>query len=179
MAHKTAEARRAYWRKWRSANLERARGYSRRSYARHHEELLERQRAQRATPEFRERNRGYQKKYYAAHRVEKLDQQRLHNAALKAEMIAAYGGSCSCCGESAFQLLTIDHVYHDGKRHRAAKGENVYADLKQREWPQDGFRLLCMNCNWGTRFGAPCPHVERRLSETALAFTAYEDNRDG
>lgn len=151
---------------------------NRRWYYANREEVIARRRELRiANPA---RYSAYQKKYYAAHREQKQDWQRLRDVTLKAELIAAYGGCCACCGENAPQFLTIDHVNRDGKQHRKALGgRGVYTDLKKRGWPAEGFRLLCMNCNWGTRYGAPCPHVEKRLSETALAYTAYEDNRDG
>ena len=94
---------------------------------------------------------------------------------IRSELIAAYGGRCVCCGETAAAFLTLDHTNHDGKEHRAAFGGRgiatsfqVYSDLKRRGWPTDGFRLLCMNCNFATRFGAACPHDELFASlETA------------
>ena len=84
---------------------------------------------------------------------------------IKAELIAAYGGRCVCCEETAPAFLTLDHTNRDGKQHRAqfggrgiATAKQIYADLKRRGWPQDGYRLLCMNCNFATRYGQPCPH---------------------
>lgn len=38
-------------------------------------------------------------------------------------------------------------------------GSHVYADLRRRGWPQEGYRLLCWNCNAMTRYGRTCPHV--------------------
>lgn len=75
-------------------------------------------------------------------------------------MVAAYGGRCACrnCPETDPAFLTLDHVNGDGKEHRAIVGSHAYADLRRRGWPQDGFRLLCWNCNSMTRFAQVCPH---------------------
>ena len=91
------------------------------------------------------------------------DQRRFRR--LKVEMIAAYGGECSCCGESHPALMTIEHTRGDGAEHRRqitgtrAGGHHVYRWLKQHGYPRDGFRLLCWNCNDGSRVnGGSCPH---------------------
>lgn len=86
-------------------------------------------------------------------------------ARLKSEMFAAYGDSCACCGENREKFLTLDHINRDGAAHRRALSgsrtgstRQVLLDLRRRGWPKEGFRVLCMNCNWATRFGAECPH---------------------
>lgn len=97
---------------------------------------------------------------------------------LRAEMLAAYGNACACCGETRHAFLALDHVNRDGKAHRLSLGKSgghagrtpsVYSDLKRRGWPKDGYRILCHNCNFATRYGNPCPHttehVEKMLTE--------------
>ena len=81
---------------------------------------------------------------------------------LRDELVAAYGGRCNCprCPEINPAFLTLEHVNGDGKAHRAEVGSHSYADLRRRGWPQDGFTLLCWNCNAATRFGRTCPHME-------------------
>jgi hypothetical protein len=81
---------------------------------------------------------------------------------LKRQMLAAYGPHCKCCGESREVFLTLEHTNHDGAEHRklVGGGANTYRDLRNRGWPQDGFTVLCMNCNWATRFGGICPHQQ-------------------
>ena len=83
-------------------------------------------------------------------------------AALRREMLMAYGGACSCCGESEFSFLTLEHIYHDGKAHRQAVGgqlRTIWNQLKREGWPKDRYTILCMNCNHATRLGQPCPHT--------------------
>lgn len=84
---------------------------------------------------------------------------------LRSEVHAAYGNSCSCCGETDSRFLTVEHIERDGASHRRAlggAGGPTYRFLKKNGYPKDKFTLLCMNCNWATRFGDPCPHVERK-----------------
>jgi len=86
----------------------------------------------------------------------------------KAEMISAYGSVCVCCGENNPPFLTLEHTNHDGKAHRDKFGGGVgtYRDLRRRGWPKDGYTLLCMNCNFATRYGDKCPH-QIKLTEYA------------
>lgn len=85
---------------------------------------------------------------------------RKWRADLKCEMVEAYGGQCSCCGEKEIAFLTLEHTNGDGAAHRRAlKHPNkVYTDLKRRGWPKDGYDVLCFNCNCATAGGKVCPH---------------------
>jgi hypothetical protein len=89
---------------------------------------------------------------------------------LKREMLRAYGPECSCCGEDREVFLTLEHLNGDGSEHRkrVGGGTNTYRDLKRRGWPQGGYTVLCMNCNWATRFGGVCPHqLEREHNDNS------------
>ena len=79
---------------------------------------------------------------------------------LRNQLIAAYGGKCSCpkCPEVNSAFLTLEHVNGTGKEHRKEVGRHAYADLRRRGWPKDGYTLLCWNCNAMTRYGRTCPH---------------------
>lgn len=111
--------------------------------------------------------------YYKKRRERTLPLRREAARLLRAEMIAAYGGRCVCCGEAHYAFLTIDHINRDGKQHRQSLARfgsktgshAVYVDLKKRGWPQDGYRLFCMSCNFATRHGETCPHVETQANE--------------
>lgn len=87
--------------------------------------------------------------------------QRKLRESLRAELLAAYGGQCSCprCPETNPAFLTLEHVNGDGGEHRRRVGSHTYADLRRRGWPQDGYTLLCWNCNAGSRFTGVCPHM--------------------
>ena|SRR5688572_18963266 len=89
--------------------------------------------------------------------------QRKRNASLRAEMLTAYGGACSCCGERQPLFLDLDHVNNDGAEHRREVGNNtqVMLQLKAQGWPKVRVQLLCCNCNQGkARNGGVCPHVK-------------------
>lgn len=90
--------------------------------------------------------------------------QRRRNKVLRAEMLAAYGSACACCGEAETVFLDLDHVHNDGAAHRREAGNStqVMLHLRRRGWPKGDFQLLCCNCNQGkARNGGVCPHEAR------------------
>ena len=79
----------------------------------------------------------------------------------QAEMIAAYGGQCACCGEKELRFLSLDHIGGGGSAHRRSFGGNgnkLRQQLKAEGWPTDKYRILCMNCQFGFMHGRTCPH---------------------
>ena len=93
-------------------------------------------------------------------RANELQKQRYR--ALRAEVIAAFGGCCQCCGEAEPMFLELDHVGNDGAAHRREIGRGSHATYKRVKasgFPRDRFQLLCANCNQGRqRNGGICPH---------------------
>lgn len=130
-------------------------------HARHREERSAYHR--RYYKKHRERRLAYQRRYYVEHREELVAQARLHRMDIKREMIEAYGGRCVCCGETAYEFLTIDHI-NGRKRGETSGGHLLYIRLKGKGWPRDNFRLLCLNCNFAIGKFGYCPHEERRRS---------------
>ena len=94
--------------------------------------------------------------------------QRPKRLALKAEVIAAYGGQCVCCGESHPAFLALDHIEGKGREHRRAigtDGSGFYTWVKANNFP-DMLRILCHNCNMGRQLnGGTCPHQEASLAQ--------------
>ncbi len=84
-----------------------------------------------------------------------------HDIDTKKSVIDYYGGKCSCCGETEFSFLCIDHVDNDGAQHRKTYprgGSSGYRRIIRNNFPV-GFQVLCCNCNWGKRVnGGVCPH---------------------
>lgn len=82
---------------------------------------------------------------------------RAHAQEIKAEVLGHYGAQCTCCGEDNLAFLSIDHV--DGRRDDGAprSGWQLYAWLKRNGYP-DGYRTLCMNCNFSLGHHGYCPH---------------------
>lgn len=79
---------------------------------------------------------------------------------LRTEMITAYGGCCSCCGEDEPAFLTLEHKNGGGGRHRRELGGGgaVLSLLRKQGWPTDSYTILCWNCNMSTKDGKQCPH---------------------
>jgi 5-methylcytosine-specific restriction endonuclease McrA len=80
---------------------------------------------------------------------------------LRREVINAYGGKCTCCGESTIQFLAIDHVKNDGVSHRKQIRQNkIYKWAKQNKYPKN-LQILCHNCNLAKSLYGRCPHNDR------------------
>jgi hypothetical protein len=78
----------------------------------------------------------------------------------KIQIINGYGGKCECCGETNFEFLTLDHINGGGNKERTttAKGFGLYRRLIKEGFPREGYRLLCMNCNFSLGKYGYCPH---------------------
>jgi len=114
-------------------------------------------------------HKTYQLEHYYKHRERRCAALRQRNRELRQELVAAYGGRCACCGVEGWQFLTIDHVDGEGTEHRAAlknQGRAIYRWLRARGYPQEGFQILCWNCNQAKYAFGICPHAERRQTET-------------
>lgn len=107
------------------------------------------QKRREADPVFRENENAYQ---------------RQRTALLKAEFIAAYGGVCTCCGESEPAFLTCDHVNGRPVEHprRGHGGVRLYAAAKREGYPAT-YTVLCFNCNSAKGIYGVCPHQLARL----------------
>lgn len=126
--------------------------------------------------DFRKGNSGYGLRGYCCectritqlaryHRIKEivLPRMRKERAAFRAEILSAYGGKCTCCGETESMFLAIDHKNNDGAKHRKEVGkcQQFYRWLKKNDYPSD-FQILCANCNWGKYVnGGVCPHQTR------------------
>jgi hypothetical protein len=90
---------------------------------------------------------------------------REYRKRLKREVFDHFGSKCTCCGESEFIFLAIDHINGNGAQHRreirgkgnSGAGYHMYAWLKRNNYPE-GFQILCHNCNWAKSRGG-CPHM--------------------
>jgi hypothetical protein len=110
--------------------------------------------------------------YQRAHLEEVAAYHREYRHRQRAEAIAAYGGSCDCCGETEPAFLTIHHIEGGGNAHRQEvcgsprrAGQRFYAWLKRQGWPE-GFAVRCWNCNSGAMVnGGICPHEETIRSD--------------
>jgi hypothetical protein len=104
---------------------------------------------------------AWERTYYARNRERLLSQERARNAAVRAEVLAAYGHRCACCGETTAEFLVIDHVNGRGSRDRKELnlvGRALNLWLRRHGFPRDAYRLLCHNCNSARGHYGYCPH---------------------
>ena len=76
---------------------------------------------------------------------------RKYKEKLKEIIVREYGGCCVDCGEEDVVVLSIDHVYGNGKQHRIKlkkRGNSFYSWLRKNNYPKEEFELVCRNCNW-------------------------------
>lgn len=78
---------------------------------------------------------------------------------IKADLVAGYGGKCTCCGETAIEFLTLEHLHGGGRAHRRSKDSlAIFNEVIRAGFPKE-YTILCMNCNFAKRYGKECPHV--------------------
>ena|ERR1700722_17206710 len=108
----------------------------------------------------REQFRAYGKKWYDKDRDHANELRENRKQVLRDQVFTAYGNKCTCCGETVREFLSIDRTNGGGTQHRREIGgtEAFYYWLRRHGFPQDEFRLLCMNCNFSFGMYGYCPH---------------------
>ena len=108
--------------------------------------------------------RAHQHRRYHGEPERWIKTRRDATRALKVETINAYGGKCSCCGETIIEFLTIDHVLGGGTQHLKSlrrRGTLFYVWLKQQGFPQGDYQCHCWNCNCAKGMFGVCPHQRK------------------
>lgn len=158
-----AEQARSYQNEYRAKNRERYREIVSKWRQRNLEIVKEKRRAYYLKN--KERMRAAKMKWHYANYEKHMQSIRLNGAkyrlAIRKEVLEAYGNKCACCGESAEEFLTIDHIDGRGSHHRKEVGPRLYAVLRRLGFPKDKYRLLCMNCNFSYGMRGYCPHQRK------------------
>lgn len=97
---------------------------------------------------------------WRANNPELMRQQALvRRRALKRQVLEAYGMRCTCCGESQYEFLSLDHINDDGNIHRreVGLGTGIYHWAKKHAFPPS-LQILCYNCNFAKGSHGYCPH---------------------
>lgn len=77
---------------------------------------------------------------------------------LRRRIIDAYGGRCACCGESAVEFLTLDHVDGLGTQIRQRQSFQSEARKLLALGCPSSHQILCYNCNHAKWIYGKCPH---------------------
>lgn len=154
-------------RKYHLKNLEKCREYSRKWHSENRDRVRNVQRAWNKANH--DRKRATEKSWRLKNLKHQHEKEREYRRKLKMEMISAYGGGCSCCGEIRFEFLSVDHINGRNKHghSKAMSGIKLYAWLRRNGYPKEGFRCLCLNCNTSFGFYGYCPHERERQQQTA------------
>ena len=130
----------------------------------------------------RERHRASSRDYGRRNKETIAEKRKAERRESKQIVMTAYGPACACCGECAFEFLTLDHIAGDGAEHRRSAGFRqslqFYKWLIANGFPP-GYRVLCFNCNSARGFYGYCPHhpedatgvPHNRLSARARALS--------
>ena len=105
------------------------------------------------------------KDYYYQHKDVMQARAKKYTADLRRQIIEHYSSGtmvCSCCSESHYEFLSIDHIDGGGTKHRnedTGMGSGFYLWLRRNKWPK-GYRVLCYNCNSSRGAYGYCPHEQ-------------------
>lgn len=156
--------RREYNRQWYLAHKETENEGSRKYYADNPDKCRELAR------DWRKANPEGVKAQKHRHTMKYLDKSlaRVHawKKSEKQRFVDAYGGVCSCCGESEIRFLTCEHLIAGqgiAQRKTEIHGPNLYKQIRMEGYPKDKYTVLCMNCNFARNHGNTCPHEAERL----------------
>jgi hypothetical protein len=144
--------RREYNKNWYLTHKETENAGSQKYYAEHADKYRQ------VARDWRKSNPDKVREFKETERLKRPNYVRMY----KEQFIEAYGGKCSCCGETAFEFLTCDHI-NGQNRKEDRKGADLYRKLRRLGWPKDKYRLLCINCNFSIGHYGYCPHESMRL----------------
>jgi len=104
-------------------------------------------------------------KEYPVNRQLSAEASKKYKVAIKLECLIHYSSiipSCACCHLEDVETLSIDHIDGGGRKHREETGfgNQFYQWLRKNDFPE-GYRVLCLNCNFSYGAYKRCPHQEK------------------
>lgn len=131
--------------------------------------------------EYKESRKQYMKDWRAKNPEKKTAIQKRSYRKARFEVLQHYSGKeipeCSCCQETQFEFLQIDHINNDGAEHRreigmtqsdtnqmkkegrkSSIGGNGFVYWLKKNGHPEGFQVLCANCHAGKTSLGTCPH---------------------
>jgi hypothetical protein len=71
----------------------------------------------------------------------------------KLVVLAHYGASCKCCGESCVDFLNVDTSSYP-------KSQYMWKRIVQDKFPEE-VQIACFKCNWAKGSFGICPHQQK------------------
>lgn len=118
----------------------------------------------------RESNPEYHAKWHQDHKAQQLQVVKDGVKRLRLQIMDMYGHACSCCGESHYNFLTLEHILGGGNRHRKGRAPyTVYKEILAEGYRPDKYTILCYNCNCSRGvYGYCCRTPEESCSVSAF-----------
>lgn len=111
-----------------------------------------------------EYTREYQRAYRQKNKARLTAAKHLQRKQVRVDGLAAYGGKCTCCGESNTKFLTLEHKKGRRKGTKRHTGYKAWCEVKRLGYPPE-FTILCFNCNCARGIYGKCPHEEERTKD--------------
>jgi len=117
----------------------------------------------------KERLLAYHHELYTKNKEEYQAKERQYHKskykALRLQIFNALGNRCSCCGESQYEFLTIDHINSDGAKERKdiGTGIDLFKHIIAQGITKERYQILCQNCNTAKYYHKGCPHKKKVL----------------
>ena len=96
-----------------------------------------------------------------------------HWEEVRESFFSIYGDACSCCGETNYIFLVLDHIM--GPERKIKSNRKSYLDAIKNYDPEE-YRTLCHNCNQATMGGRVCPHQLQKEETMENLFKIREVN---
>lgn len=88
--------------------------------------------------------------YYHSHKAQLKQYQKQLRIQNKHDVIFHYSNGtmeCKACSIRTFEILTLDHIFGNGNKHRKAINSiSIWQWIKRMKYPK-GYQILCYNCN--------------------------------
>jgi hypothetical protein len=105
---------------------------------------------------------------------------RRQRRSLRLQFLEEFGCTCSCCGETHPDLLSLEHIRGNVDKIKAAYRKAsyyLYAAAKRDNWDRSKYECLCMSCNWAKGIYGICPHRSGVSAEQSLEKLRREAER--
>lgn len=159
LPHKNPDEKREYHQKYCREHREKFRGYGKKFRENNRDRINAEKRQWYHENIISQHKRSREK--YIRYKEQSRESHRKRRMLVKKFIVAYYTDGkncCACCGEKELQFMTVDHINHDGAKHRKSVPPGRFYEWLIKNYLPDGFQILCFNCNCVEARGRICPH---------------------